>query len=453
MKHITLNAILSGLLLFVFIQASYSNPSLVADINPGSDSSSPRSFSPMFQFKLFFSANDGIHGNELWSYDGVGQPQMVADINPTTYIPESSTGSSGPGSFIVFNGKLYFFGTTGEMHDSLFSYRGLYSYDGLNDPVLVKKFKHPRQPLIIMGEILYFIAHDEITEEKAIWAYDGSNPPYVISAGKYLQMTYDLVVFNSRLYFAGWDGYSLIKTLWSYDGVNQPAEVAGEQISNPRKFMKYNSKLYFVAQIFLTSGLWSFEDSGLVTTNLILKQTDSIAIDGTSGIIPFDYAVFENKLFFPVLDREGSDATGVELWSYDGVNPPLMAFEINKIPYSEKINAIEIQICLTGCSYPQDLVSFNSKLYFKGTDGVQHGGLWSYDGSSPPTSVADIAPEDLTVFGNKMFFEGYDSVHGRELWSYKPSSIINSQGLKISPILELLFNKDQQFPDNPETQQ
>ena len=55
---------------------------MVDDINPGSGSSYPQYLTNV-DGTLFFSANDGTHGFELWRSDGTaGGTQMVDDINP-----------------------------------------------------------------------------------------------------------------------------------------------------------------------------------------------------------------------------------------------------------------------------------------------------------------------------------------------------------------------------------
>src|SRR5262245_34929668 len=59
-----------------------SGVALVADINPGSASGQP-DFLQTSGGMLFFTANDGTHGTELWTSNGTpAGTQMVTDINP-----------------------------------------------------------------------------------------------------------------------------------------------------------------------------------------------------------------------------------------------------------------------------------------------------------------------------------------------------------------------------------
>ena len=69
----------------------------VATTPPGNGAPS---FLAVFNGKLYFQANDGTNGRELWVYDGTNTPSMVHYIN--------SGGSSSPTYLAVFNGKLYF---------------------------------------------------------------------------------------------------------------------------------------------------------------------------------------------------------------------------------------------------------------------------------------------------------------------------------------------------------
>ena len=93
---------------------------LVTDINPGSGSSYPGGFTE-FNGKLYFNANDGSSGRELYVTDGTAEgTKLVADINP---------GSSGSGpyrftEFTEFNDKLYFTANDGSLGDRLYATDG-----------------------------------------------------------------------------------------------------------------------------------------------------------------------------------------------------------------------------------------------------------------------------------------------------------------------------------------
>ena len=58
-------------------------PSLVKDINPGSASFRLPASLTNVGGTLFFSADDGTHGSELWKSDGTAAGTvLVKDINP-----------------------------------------------------------------------------------------------------------------------------------------------------------------------------------------------------------------------------------------------------------------------------------------------------------------------------------------------------------------------------------
>ena len=96
---------------------------LRVDIFPGSGNSDP-SYLTVFNNELYFKANDGTNGYELWKYDGVNAPSMVADIN-------SGSGGSSLSGLTVFNNELYFGANDGTNGFEL------WKYDGVNAPSMV----------------------------------------------------------------------------------------------------------------------------------------------------------------------------------------------------------------------------------------------------------------------------------------------------------------------------
>ena len=90
--------------------------SLVYDINPGSSSSGPTGFA-VYRSKIYFSANDGTHGSELWVWDGTSNPYMLADIDSG-----GATSSSYPVALTVWNGSLYMNALNSKVGTELFKY-------------------------------------------------------------------------------------------------------------------------------------------------------------------------------------------------------------------------------------------------------------------------------------------------------------------------------------------
>ena len=145
---------------------------LVKDINTVSTHSSPRFFTE-FNGKVYFSANDGINGTELWVTNGtpVGTT-LFKDINPGS--SSGNINSSEVSDFIVFKGKLFF-----EAYNAATGYE-LWSWDGTaNEPALFKDIS-PGSPSgninypIVLGDKLLFAAEDATNNGYELWSSDGT---------------------------------------------------------------------------------------------------------------------------------------------------------------------------------------------------------------------------------------------------------------------------------------
>lgn len=133
---------------------------LVRDINPGL-SSNMQKFTVVGD-RLFFIANDGVHGLEIWSSDGTSQgTQLVRDIQagPTGLVPSN---------LLIWNGLLHF--SQGE----------LWSSDGTNVGTTVLADINPGDPdslpasLTLLDNIFLFVADDGI-HGRELWKSDGTS--------------------------------------------------------------------------------------------------------------------------------------------------------------------------------------------------------------------------------------------------------------------------------------
>ena len=114
---------ITGSELYAWEGSTSVKPALVKDINPGNangitSNGEPSSCMIVCNNKLYFRANDGTNGAELWVYDGTNDPVMVKDIYPGA---AANNGLQATSSFYpaVMNNKLYFVANDGTYGNEL----------------------------------------------------------------------------------------------------------------------------------------------------------------------------------------------------------------------------------------------------------------------------------------------------------------------------------------------
>jgi ELWxxDGT repeat protein len=182
-------------------------PTEAARIYPN-NGSSPESFA-VFNGQLYFSAYDGAHGRELWSYNGTNA-SLAADIQPG-----GQYSSSNPNGMTAFRGRLYF-----SADDGVHGYE-LWSCDGTNaqmvaeinptpDPGNGDTFIMDSSPaeFTVLDNVLYFSANDGV-HGRELWSYDGTAVRLVLdlNPGQYGSEVTELTVYDGVLYFSADDGY------------------------------------------------------------------------------------------------------------------------------------------------------------------------------------------------------------------------------------------------------
>ena len=416
---------------------------LVKDINPVISSNPTELFE--FDDKLYFAADDGETGNELWVSDGTSEgTNIVADIRPGSI--EAYPYSSNPSDFIEFNDKLYFFIGNDDIDSELWVSDG--TSEGTNLVADINpgdigsyffKSSFFNRSLVEFNDKLYFSANDGETGTE-LWVSDGtsegtslladinpdigSNPfSFAYRAYSYGSNPSSFIEFNDKLYFSANDGENG-EELWVSDGTSEGTNLVADinpgsypsypgsypsnprgYSSNPSYFIEFNDKLYFAANDKNRRELW-VSDGTSEGTNLVADINP-----GNYPSNPSNFIEFNNKLYFRANDGEN----GTELWVSDGTSKGTnLVADINPGRYS---------------FYPNNFFEFNDKLYFSANDGENGNELWVSDGTSEGTNlVADIRPGSLYYypygsfvgnfieFNDKLYFTARDDENVTELW-------------------------------------
>lgn len=453
------------------------------DLSPTGDSN-PCSYYE-WNGKFYFTANDGLHGVELWVSDGtVAGTFMLKDIFP------GATGSN-PGNFSNINNKLFFSASHPDYGIEL------WVSDGTDAGTQLLKDVNPGiDNSLLTGEIeelndrLYF-ALDNYTNGRELWSSDGT------MAGTYMVKDiysgnnsgfsgYEITRFNDKIYFSGKGNETYGQELWVSDGTTLGTVMLkdiylGTSGSFCFDFEIWNNELYFLAsstsnvkQIWKTDGT----PSG---TSLFMSSPESIQTYYTLGShIYFNFfnATSGNELWRSTTnpaDKElvadiysGSSGSFVKIMGHLG-NVLYVSAEDNPNG-GEDLYGIDIQSMnltkLTSIQYlnfPSSVYSFtiyNNTVFFIGAqnfpnpdpelmDFIYEAQLYRTDGTQTGTYIVmpTIAPlsgplnfcNDLFPFNDALFYNAAYDENGSELWRIKDFSIglspqtISKSTVKVYP--------------------
>ena len=182
---------------------------------------------------LYFNANDGVNGRELWKSDGTeAGTVLVKNISDYVFSNYFTQAGSDPRAFYVFNGNVVFMAANNA------GQFGLYKTDGTTaNTTLIK-------------------------DNVALNLIDTNNPP-VQTLYSY-KNTY--AVLNNILYFDGkGTNKDYMNELWASDGTPEGTKLfknlsKGTNSTNPTGFYSWNGSLFFrMFQEFPNSGFQPYE--------------------------------------------------------------------------------------------------------------------------------------------------------------------------------------------------
>ncbi|MFD2726723.1 ELWxxDGT repeat protein [Hyunsoonleella rubra] len=389
--------------------------------------SSPTGLFP-FQGNLYLSADDGNNGKELWRGDGTSF-SLFLDIN-------SGSGDATPNAFVEYNGQMVFtaFQPLPVAREPMISDGTVFGTQLLADVSPVTNTSSNAEFYTEYNGNLYFSGASTVGGANGVQFYvtDGTGAgtqmvKRINSSGDAFPRDY--IVYNNLIYFTAEDGVNG-RELWVSDGTNAGTQLvqdlySGPIGSSPGFFTIYNNRLYFKAShATLGTELFYVNTSGSIVNAANINP-------GSASSLPSCLKVFNGKLYFSATDG----TSGTELWETSGTAvSTVMTKNIN--PGSNS-------------SSPKEFTEYNGKLYFNASEDFTGAELWVTNGTSAGTiMVADINPsfgpqgdpEQLTVFNNKLLFVANNGTSGRELFEYTdPTLSVQHQEL----------NKDLTIYPNP----
>ena len=380
----------------------------IIDINPGGGSSAPDLLTNV-NGTLFFTANDGINGRELWMSSGTpANPVLVKDINP------GSSNALGEQSYLTdVNGTLFFRANDGVNGSELWKSDGTQSGTVMVKDINLGSGGSFARFLTDVNGTLFFTA-DNGTNDYKLWKSDGTEAGTVLV--KDINLVGDskiegLTNVNGTLFFYADDNING-SALWKSDGTEAGTVLVKDinpdsDFSNPYGFTNVNGTLFFVEDDgFNGYALW--KSDGTEAGTVLVKDTN---IGGIDSFGPNRLTNVNGTLFFSAED-ENND---VELWKSDGTEAGTVRVK--------NINPASGDSFSSG-SFPDNLTNVNGTLFFTAGDGFTDVELWKSDGTEAGTvRVKDINPGSnssepirLTNVNGTLFFTADNGVNGRELW-------------------------------------
>lgn len=439
-------------------QPALTTSDIAPDTNPNSD---PDELVPAGDF-VYFVANDGIHGRELWRTDGTpdgtilasdiwegpesSNPADLCAVGDAVFFLADSPGPSKLAALWVSHGTP---DTTVpvESDDSAVSIDRYFSHHGTLGPNArfyfagpavtphalwvwtcsaagdnAYSFPLPPEPSgpIRLSDILqtedrvfvwgcYYAWQENTFPREMFWVWRSENePPRSIDLGHTIINTFLGSINGHALFRArdikGAQGFEL----WISDGTEEGTHLLKDifpgvehGMPEPVEHAVFHDTLFFRGNDG-QSGAELWISDGTETGTRLVKDINP----GTESSEPGIFAATDSHVYF----QASNGVTGEELWVSDGSN------EGTQI-------VLDIEPG-SGGSKPYAIQAAGDRVYFTAED-TQHGGeLWVSDGTATGTKlVRDIVrgrdgswPRHKAAIGGKLVFSANDGVHGTELW-------------------------------------
>lgn len=376
---------------------------------------------------LLFSADDGVNGRELWGTDGTNAGTLlVSDLDPSSADAMNVGADVGIHvDAVVIGDDLYFAADEGEFGMELWRRQGDAAPRLVADLIAGETGARPNQ-FTVAGTRLFFTTIEpgfsmaEFTADTsfALWSLDTSVPgdmPTRLKDGVISSSTRDgttspiayLMPIGGSVVFAADDGNGDVE-LWISDGELGPghtrllSDINAVNASHPGGFAPMGSRVLFTADDGAGRELW-VTDGTEVGTTLVTRIGSGLA----TGSDPINLTAIGSRVYFSADDGQ----IGREVWVSDGTSGGTrLVRDINPAPGHG--------------SDPYGFVSAGGTVVFAANDGVVGTEPWSTDGTDGntrllvdinPSSAAGSLPIRIVQAGAKVFFSADDG-SGQSPW-------------------------------------
>lgn len=425
---------------------------LVKDFTPGTKLSSPK-YLTNINGKLYFSADDGVNGRELWVSSGTADnTNMLRDIGKDRYSGLSFPNSD-PKDFTNVNGVVFFTANDGTNGTELWKTDGteagtvMVKNIAADSPSSLPSNGTPMNLTNVNGT-LYFQAWDSVGGRE-LWKSDGTQAGTVrvkdIVAGSSSSYPQKLTNVNGLLMFTAStsaNGREWWKSDGTVDGTVLVKDIlagAASSVTNYTASLYTNGKLFFTANN-STNGYELWKSDGTSDGTTLVRDLRA----GTTSAHPSNFTTIGNQLYFTTNDSK--------LWKSDGTDAgtvlvkDLSSTVVGSATLLTNVNGTLYFVGYSNTSYTfrhlwksdgtaagtvavkdfgssadiTQLTNFNGALYFNVNTGSGYV-LMTSDGTEAGTvrvdsltsSTVPVNPLSITSAGNSLFFSAATEA---ELW-------------------------------------